>query len=80
MKTICNTKTRTDLKMHNLHKDKGKVEYLPYENECDGYDDFPLNLRSIYKRHVIFYYIALALVINYYLECTMCFNFGDTTT
>ena len=48
MKTS-STRTRTSLKMHNLHKDKGKVEYIPYENECDGDDDIPLNLRSIYK-------------------------------
>jgi hypothetical protein len=41
--------TRTTLKMHNLLKDKGKVDYIPYENECDGDDDFPLSLRPIYK-------------------------------
>ena len=41
--------TRIDLKMHNLLKDKGKVDYIPYDNECDGDDDFPLSLRSIYK-------------------------------
>jgi hypothetical protein len=41
--------TRTTLKMHNLLKDKGKVECMPYENECDGDDDFPLSLSSIYK-------------------------------
>ena len=35
--------------MHNFLKDKGKVDYIPYENECDGDDDFPLGLRSIYK-------------------------------
>jgi hypothetical protein len=35
--------------MHNLLKDKGKVDYIPYENECDGDDDLPLSLRSIYK-------------------------------
>ena len=40
MKT--SSRTRTSLKMHNLHKDKGKVEYIPYENECDGDNDFPL--------------------------------------
>jgi hypothetical protein len=28
---------------------KGKVDYIPYEDECDGDDDFPLGLRSIYK-------------------------------
>jgi hypothetical protein len=42
-------RTRTGLKMHNLLKDNEKVNYIPYENECDGYDDFPLGLRSIYK-------------------------------
>jgi hypothetical protein len=47
MKT--SNKTRITLKMHNLLKDKGKVDYIPYENECDGYDDFPMSLRSIYK-------------------------------
>lgn len=47
MKT--SNKTRTGLKMHSLLKDKGKVDYIPYENECDGDDDFPLSLRSIYK-------------------------------
>jgi hypothetical protein len=47
MKT--SNKTRTPLTMHNLLKDKGKVDYIPYENECDGDDDFPLSLRSIYK-------------------------------
>ena len=41
--------TRTTLTMHNLLKDKGKVDYIPYENECDGDDDFPLTSRSIYK-------------------------------
>ena len=41
--------TRTGLKMHNLLKDKGKVDYIPYENECDVDDEFPLILRSIYK-------------------------------
>jgi hypothetical protein len=41
--------TRTGLKMHNLLKDKGKVDYIPYENECETNDDFPLSLRSIYK-------------------------------
>jgi hypothetical protein len=39
--------TRTGLKMHNLLKDKGKVDYIPYENECDVDDDLPLRLRSI---------------------------------
>ena len=48
MKTS-NNRTISSLKMHNLHEDRGKVEYIPYENECDGDDDFPLNLRSIYK-------------------------------
>jgi hypothetical protein len=47
MKT--SNRTRTHLKMHNLLKDKGKVDYIPYENECDGNDDFPLSLSSIYK-------------------------------
>lgn len=42
-------RTRTSLKMHKLLQDKGKVEYKPYENECDGDDEFPLELRSIYK-------------------------------
>ena len=42
-------KKRTSLKMHNFLKDKGKVDYIPYENQCDGDDDFPLSLRSIYK-------------------------------
>lgn len=42
-------KTRTDLKMHNLLKCKGKVQYIPYENEYNGDDDFPLSLKSIYK-------------------------------
>jgi hypothetical protein len=42
-------KTRTTLRMHNLLKDKGKVDYIPYDNEFDGDDDFPLSLRSIYK-------------------------------
>ena len=42
-------KTRTGLKMHNLLKDKGKVDYISYENECDADDDLPLSLRSIYK-------------------------------
>ena len=41
--------TRTTLKMHKLLKDKGKVDYIPYENECDGDDGLPLRLRSIYK-------------------------------
>jgi hypothetical protein len=40
---------RTALKMYNLLKDKGKVDYIPYENECDGDDALPLSLRSIYK-------------------------------
>ena len=35
--------------MHNFLKDKGKVDYIPYENECDGDVDLPLGLRSIYK-------------------------------
>jgi hypothetical protein len=47
MKT--SNRTRTFLKMHNLLKDKGKVDYIPYENECDGDDKLPLSLRSIYK-------------------------------
>ena len=47
MKT--SNKTRTTLKMHNFLKDKGEVDYIPYENECDGDDEFPLSLRSIYK-------------------------------
>ena len=47
MKTS-NTRTRTGLKMHNVHKDKGKVEYIPYGTEYDGDDDFTLTLRSIY--------------------------------
>jgi hypothetical protein len=47
MKT--SNKTRTASKMHNFLKDKGKVDYIPYENECDGDDDLPLSLRSIYK-------------------------------
>ena len=47
MKT--SNRTRTGLKMHNFLKDKGKVEYIPYENECDAYDGLPLSLRSIYK-------------------------------
>jgi hypothetical protein len=47
MKT--SNRTRTALKMHNLLKDKGKVDYIPYENECDGDDELPLSLRSIYK-------------------------------
>jgi hypothetical protein len=42
-------RTRTGLKMHNFLKDKGKVDYIPYENEFDGDDDLPLSLRSIYK-------------------------------
>ena len=42
-------RTRTSLKMHNLLKDKGKVDYIPYENKCDGDDEFLLSLRSIYK-------------------------------
>ena len=42
-------RTIIDLKMHNLLKDKGKVDYIPYENECDIDDEFPLSLRSIYK-------------------------------
>ena len=78
MKT--SNRTRTALKMHNLLKDKGKVDYIPYENECDGDDDFPLSLRSITKRHLIVNYIALGPMINNYLECMRCFNFGDTTT
>ena len=47
MKT--SNRTRTGLKMHNLLKDKGKVDYIPYENKCDGDDEFLLSLRSIYK-------------------------------
>ena len=47
MKT--SNKIRTSLKMHNLLKDKGKVDYITYENECDVDDDLPLSLRSIYK-------------------------------
>jgi hypothetical protein len=47
MKT--SNKTRTTLKMHNMLKDKGKVDYIPYENGCDGDDELPLSLRSIYK-------------------------------
>jgi hypothetical protein len=47
MKT--SNKTRTSLKMHYLLKDKGKVDFIPYENECDGDDDLTLSLRSIYK-------------------------------
>ena len=43
------SRTRTRLKMHNLLKDKGEVEYIHYKNECDGDDDLPLNLRSNYK-------------------------------
>jgi hypothetical protein len=35
--------------MHNLLKDKGKMDYILYENEFDGDDEFPLSLRSIYK-------------------------------
>ena len=32
---------------------KGKVDqYIPYENECDGYDHLPLGLRSIYKESI----------------------------
>ena len=42
-------RTRTSLKMHNFFRDKGKVDYIPYENECDGDDEFTLKLRSIYK-------------------------------
>jgi hypothetical protein len=42
-------RARTTLKVHNFIKDKGKVDYIAYENECDGEDDFPLILRSIYK-------------------------------
>ena len=45
MKT--SNKTRIALKMHNLLKDRGKVDYIPYENECDRDDDLPLSLRSI---------------------------------
>ena len=44
-------RTRTSLNMHKLLQDKGKVEYKPYENECDGDDEFPLELRSIYKEN-----------------------------
>jgi hypothetical protein len=47
MKT--SNRTRIALKMHNLLKDKGKVDYIPYENECDGDDDLPLIFRLIYK-------------------------------
>lgn len=47
MKT--SNKTRARLKMHQLLKDKGKVDYIPYENECDVDEELPLNLRSIYK-------------------------------
>jgi len=36
-------------KMHKLTKDKGKVDYILYENECDGDDEFPLKLRTIYN-------------------------------
>jgi len=25
------------------------VDYIPYENECDGDDEFPMNFRSIYE-------------------------------
>jgi hypothetical protein len=32
-------RTRIALKMHHFIKDKGKVDYIPYENECDGDDD-----------------------------------------
>ena len=28
---------------------RGKMDYILYENECDGDDEFPLSLRSIYK-------------------------------
>jgi len=35
--------------MYNLIKYKGDVDYILYENECDGYDDLSLSLRSIYK-------------------------------
>ena len=42
-------RTRTNLKMHNLLKDKGIVDYIPYENECVVDDYLPLSLRSIYK-------------------------------
>ena len=42
-------RTITSLKMHKLLQDKGKVEYKPYEKESDGDDEFPLELRSIYK-------------------------------
>ena len=42
-------KTRSSLKMHNFLKDKGNVDYIPYENECDVDDNLPLILRSIYK-------------------------------
>ena len=35
--------------MRNLLKDKGNVDYISYENECDGYDELPLNLRLVYK-------------------------------
>jgi hypothetical protein len=42
-------RTRTALKMHNLLKDKGKMDYIPYENECDGDVDLTLSLRTIYK-------------------------------
>jgi hypothetical protein len=41
--------TRTTLMMHNFLKEKGKVDYIPYENEFDRDDDFHLSLRSIYK-------------------------------
>ena len=41
--------TRIGLKMRNLLKYKGKVDYIPYENECDGDDKFTLNLRTIFK-------------------------------
>jgi hypothetical protein len=42
-------RTRIDLKLHTLLKDRGKVDYIPYENECDADDDLPLSFRSIYK-------------------------------
>jgi hypothetical protein len=41
--------TRIYLRIHNLIKEKGKVDYIPCENGCDANDDFPLSLRSIYK-------------------------------
>ena len=42
-------RTRIGLNMHNLLKHKGKIDYIPYENEFDADDDFLMSLRSIYK-------------------------------